>query len=193
MEKISLFVLVITIYAGLYYQTGTEDTFSNNFVKWVIFIVVISPCILFMVYFCRQMRIEILKVALAKNVKLFRVLSCGCVDPDKFRELHDRHEKEDWEDDEELEAGKNVRPDAIVGFSEKAAKDAGLKKEVELKYLDEIVDPADIELLRKKVEEWDRKFGSNKSTNKSSEEGQGGAEPALLNKKSSLTSFRAAY
>lgn len=52
MENISLFVLIITIYCGLYYQAGRgEAVMELNFVKWTIFFMVLGPSIIFSVYF----------------------------------------------------------------------------------------------------------------------------------------------
>ena len=46
---------------------------------------VISPCIVFAAYFCLKMRIEVLKVVLSKSVRVFKWITCGCVEPQKFR------------------------------------------------------------------------------------------------------------
>ena len=65
MESISLFVLIMTIYCGLYYQAGQgEAVMQQNFVKWTIFTMVLAPSLVFIVYFLYKMRIEMLKIAL---------------------------------------------------------------------------------------------------------------------------------
>ena len=81
MEQLSLFVIIFTIYAGLYYQAGENDPIvDSDFVKWVIFTAVITPSLVFAVNFIHKMRIEILKVAAGKSNKLFRYLTCGSWD-----------------------------------------------------------------------------------------------------------------
>ena len=69
MEKISLLVLIVTIYAGLYYQAGQNDAAIMNSaaVQWMIFTMVLVPSLLFTFYFLYSMRIEVFKVLLRKN------------------------------------------------------------------------------------------------------------------------------
>ena len=89
MESISLFVLIMTIYCGLYYQAGQgESVMQLNFVKWTIFTLVLAPSLVFIIYFAYKMRIEILKIALNKSPKTFRFVTCGFVDINEFREEH---------------------------------------------------------------------------------------------------------
>ena len=86
MEQMSLFVIIFTIYAGLYYQAGEGDVIvESDFVKWVVFFAVIIPSLVFIVNFIIKIRIEILKVAAAKSTKLFRYLTCGSVNVAEFK------------------------------------------------------------------------------------------------------------
>ena len=63
MEHISLFVLIMTVYCGLYYQASKDEKLmQTNFVKWSLFIIVLASSLIFAIYFFFKMRIEILKV-----------------------------------------------------------------------------------------------------------------------------------
>ena len=78
METSSLFVIIITIYAGLYYQAGEgEPIMESEVVSWVIFSAVLIPSIFFAINFAGKIRIEILKVVAGKSSKVFRYLTCG--------------------------------------------------------------------------------------------------------------------
>jgi len=62
MEHYSLIVSAMTLYCGLFYITGEGESYMNqNFVKWLFFIAIITPNLIFFGYFIQQMRIEILK------------------------------------------------------------------------------------------------------------------------------------
>ena len=56
-----------------------------NGVKWAIFIMVLAPSLVFVLYFAVKMRIEILKIAIQKSPKIFRFFTCGFVDINEFR------------------------------------------------------------------------------------------------------------
>jgi hypothetical protein len=89
MERISLFVLILTIYAGLYYQSGKEDAImQSSAVMWIIFIMVLLPSTSFVLFFLYQMRIEIFKVMIRRSPKVFMFITCGMVDMHKFREQY---------------------------------------------------------------------------------------------------------
>jgi len=89
MENISLFVLIITIYCGLYYQAGRgEEIMQKNFVKWTIFFLVLAPSVIFTMYFAKQMGIEILKVAAGKSTTGFRFITCGSWDITEFKKTY---------------------------------------------------------------------------------------------------------
>lgn len=86
MEQLSLFVLIFTIYAGLFYQVSEGDPIADSeIVKWNIFLLVILPSIVFALNFLHKIRIEILKVAASKSGKLFRYLSCGSLNLTEFK------------------------------------------------------------------------------------------------------------
>ena len=81
METLSLFVIILTIYSGLYYQAAEgEAIMDNQIVTWVIFGAVLIPSLLFAFLFMRKMWVEILKIALAKSASAFRFLTCGSID-----------------------------------------------------------------------------------------------------------------
>jgi len=81
METISLFVIIVTIYFGLYYQAGEgEPIMQSEVVTWLIFICVLSPSIAFGINFGQIMWIEILKVVAGKSARVFRFLTCGSRD-----------------------------------------------------------------------------------------------------------------
>lgn len=62
METRSLFVIIITIYFGLYYQAGEgEPLMESDLVTWMIFFAVLIPSIIFVVNFTQKMWIEVLK------------------------------------------------------------------------------------------------------------------------------------
>ena len=86
METLSLFVIIFTIYAGLYYQAGEgEPIMESQVVSWIIFSAVLIPSILFGINFSGKIWIEILKVVAGKSSKLFRYLTCGTKDLNEFR------------------------------------------------------------------------------------------------------------
>ena len=81
METMSLFVIILTIYSGLYYQAGEGDPImESEFVGWIIFSAVLIPSLVFAINFAGKIRIEILKVVAGKSSKMFRYLTCGSMD-----------------------------------------------------------------------------------------------------------------
>mmetsp|Transcript_15829 Transcript_15829/g.11483 ORF Transcript_15829/g.11483 Transcript_15829/m.11483 type:complete len:130 (+) Transcript_15829:68-457(+) len=99
MENYSLIVSAMTLYSGMFYITGEdEDYLDNNFIKWLFFFAIILPNLVFFVYFVQQMRIELLKEALYRSPKLFRILSCG-MEIEKFREKYMEDDSAVYEDD----------------------------------------------------------------------------------------------
>ena len=89
METLSLFVIILTIYSGLYYQAGEgEPIMESQVVTWIIFSAVLIPSLIFALNFSRKMWIEILKVVSAKSAKAFRFLTCGSVDITEFKLEH---------------------------------------------------------------------------------------------------------
>ena len=89
METLSLFVIILTIYFGLYYQAGEgEPLMQSQVVTWFIFMAVLVPSLAFIVKFSRVMWIEVLKVVAGKSAKAFRFLTCGSIDITEFRMQH---------------------------------------------------------------------------------------------------------
>lgn len=103
METLSLGVIILTIYAGLYYQAGEGDPFMESQpVTWVIFFAVLAPSISFAVNFARKMWVEILKVIANKSAKLFRYATCGMKDLTEFRMQYMEEDTEEGDEDHEL-------------------------------------------------------------------------------------------
>lgn len=97
METMSLFVIIVTIYSGLYYQAGEGDSFmESQIITWLIFAAVLIPSIVFAVNFSRKMWVEILKVAANKSATAFRYMTCGSVVLTEFKL---RYMEEDSDDD----------------------------------------------------------------------------------------------
>ena len=107
METLSLSVIIVTIYFGLYYQAGEgEAIMSNEIVSWIIFFGVLTPSILFAIKFSRMMWIEVLKVVARKSAKAFRFLTCGSKDITEFKQ---QYMDEGFSDDDEAEGEKSIK------------------------------------------------------------------------------------
>ena len=116
METLSLFVIILTIYFGLYYQTGEgEPAMQNDVVTWVVFVAVLVPSIVFAVNFLRKMWIEVLKVVAGKSAKAFRFLTCGSIDITQFRRKH-MEEESDNEGDKDVVEGTDDKNRTLQGF-----------------------------------------------------------------------------
>ena len=102
LEKISLFVLIMTIYCGLFFQAGKEDTvLENSIVKWVIFAMVFIPSCIFLIYFVDKLRTEILRKLV--NYKLFfKIISCGLINLTEFKEDHANDDVDSLEEFDQL-------------------------------------------------------------------------------------------
>ena len=86
MEELSLTVIIVTIYFGLYYQAGAGDPIMESEpVSWMIFVCVLSPSIAFAISFIKIMWIEVLKVVAKKSARLFRYLTCGSRNITEFK------------------------------------------------------------------------------------------------------------
>lgn len=86
MEELSLTVIIVTIYFGLYYQAGAGDPIMESEpVSWMIFICVLTPSIAFAISFGKIMWIEVLKVVAKKSARLFRYLTCGSRNITEFK------------------------------------------------------------------------------------------------------------
>ena len=89
MEILSLGVIILTIYSGLYYQAGEGDAFmESDIVTYVIFLSVIVPSIVFAINFIRKMWLEILKIVANKSAKAFRFITLGTSDLTEFKQRH---------------------------------------------------------------------------------------------------------
>ena len=123
METLSLFVIILTIYSGLYYQAGEgEPIMESQVVTWIIFCAVLIPSLIFALNFGRKMWIEILKVVSVKSAKAFRFLTCGSVDITEFK-LEHNYEPSDDEDKDvgfDFELKQNAAKDSrLQGFKAK--------------------------------------------------------------------------
>lgn len=87
MEHYSLQVTSLTMYMGMFYVAGGAHM-QGDAVKWFFFLAIVGPNSLFLLHWLNQMRIEILKLALANSKRLFRLVSCGLLDPDVFALKH---------------------------------------------------------------------------------------------------------
>lgn len=122
METLSLFVIILTIYFGLYYQAGQGDEFmESSAVTWFIFLAVLIPSVTFAVNFSKIMWIEILKVVAGKSAKAFRYLTCGSWDLQQFKAIHMDYGSDDDNSEEEEDENKKPPPndEQLVGFKQK--------------------------------------------------------------------------
>ena len=89
MESLSLFVIILTIYAGLYYQAAKgEPIMESQILTWIVFFALLVPSLLFAINFARKMWIEILKVIGGKSAKAFRFITCGRINFKEFKLKH---------------------------------------------------------------------------------------------------------
>ena len=104
METLSLFVIILTIYAGLYYQAGEgEPIMESQIVTWIIFLFVLVPSVLFAINFSKKMWVEILKQVAGKSSKLFRYLTCGSIDITEFKQKHMDFDSDDDAEGNDIE------------------------------------------------------------------------------------------
>jgi len=120
METISLFVIIVTIYFGLYYQAGEgEPIMQSDIVSWMIFSCVLTPSIAFAINFSKIMWIEILKVVAGKSAKAFRFLTCGSRDITTFKmQYMDEGSDDDQSIDEAVDAPEQGEK-SLLGFRSK--------------------------------------------------------------------------
>lgn len=102
MENYSLQVTSLTMYAGMFYVTGRHYDYMNTIAaKWVFMLIILVPNIVFFLHWLNEFRIEILKMALARGKQMFKLVSCGLVDPDSFERrymMHDEDAEEHYEE-----------------------------------------------------------------------------------------------
>ena len=87
MEIYSLQVSAITLYAGMYYVTGQHYSYmDNNGLAWFFLTFIVTPNIVFLLYWVYFMRVEILKEVYNRKgkhaavSKVFKCLACQTVD-----------------------------------------------------------------------------------------------------------------
>ena len=85
----SLLVIILTVYSGLFFQAGEGDTIiKNNLFIWFIFFAVFSPTLVFAVNFVLKMRIEILKVLAQKSTFMFRLITFNSIELRDFKKQY---------------------------------------------------------------------------------------------------------
>ena len=73
------------MYAGMFYVSGSHYEYMKGIgVKWLFIVIVLLSNIWFLVVWLNLIRIELLKMALRKGKRLFKIASCGIINPDKF-------------------------------------------------------------------------------------------------------------
>jgi hypothetical protein len=82
----SIQVTSLTMYAGMFYVTGSHYTYmrGDGGLKWFFVFLIILPNSAFFLYWVNLLRIELLKLALFKSKRLFSIVSCGLVDASDF-------------------------------------------------------------------------------------------------------------
>jgi hypothetical protein len=71
---------------------------QGNGVKWFFFFLIVIPNCAFFLHWLSEMRVEMLKMALAKGKRFFKLVSCGMVDPDAFSQRHMQYNDIEIED-----------------------------------------------------------------------------------------------
>ena len=86
----SIQVTSLTMYAGMFYVTGSHYTYmqGNGGLKWFFVFLIILPNSAFFLYWVNLLRIELLKLAIFKSKRLFAIVSCGLVDASDFEKRH---------------------------------------------------------------------------------------------------------
>ena len=89
MEIYSMQVSALTMFAGIFYVTGSHYTYmKNDGLKWFFLCVIVVPNIAFLLYWLNAMRIEFFKLVFQKSKRLFNLLTCGYVNIDKFEDKY---------------------------------------------------------------------------------------------------------
>lgn len=86
----SIQVTSLTMYAGMFYVTGSHYTYmqGDGGLKWFFVLLIILPNSAFFLYWANLARIEVLKLAMNKSKRLFSIVSCGLVDASDFEKLY---------------------------------------------------------------------------------------------------------
>ena len=81
MESYSLVVVIITMYAGMFYVTGRWHTYMDkNGLKWFFFFTILIPNLAFLGYWLYYMYIEAIKVLYDKKQdKIVKFITCNKV------------------------------------------------------------------------------------------------------------------
>lgn len=118
METLSLIVITITIYSGLYYQAAAGDSImESQVVTWIVFFAVLTPSIVFALSFAKKMWYEILKVIAGKSPTAFRFITCGTMDYQEFKKQHiHEHSGDESESDSDSTKAKPTLSQ-LKGFS----------------------------------------------------------------------------
>ena len=105
MELYSLMVCIITMYAGMFYITGRNYTYMNSDgIKWFFLACICMPNLVFFCFWIYNMAIELLKFLLAtKSYKIFRFITFGSLDIDKFKDKYITNVSDDEKDDKDAE------------------------------------------------------------------------------------------
>lgn len=87
MEIYSLQVSAITLYAGMYYVTGQHYSYMDNSgLAWFFLTFIITPNVVFLIYWGYYMRVEVLKEVYNRRnkhavvSKVFKCLSCSSLE-----------------------------------------------------------------------------------------------------------------
>ena len=74
------------MYAGMFYVTGSHYTYmrGDGGLKWFFVLLIIVPNSAFFIYWINMMRIEVLKLALARSKRIFSLISLGLIDSKEF-------------------------------------------------------------------------------------------------------------
>lgn len=77
MSEKSLLVLLITLFAGMYFIQSQTYSFPNEkFLNWFFFILMLIPNVAFFIHWIYQVRIEILIYYYDKSRFKFKLFSC---------------------------------------------------------------------------------------------------------------------
>ena len=91
METFSLLVIIINLYAGMFYVADPNDTYMDaQGLKFFFFFAIFIPNLLFFFYWFYYIRIEILKMALERSKILFSFLTCGLQNSADFKNKYIR-------------------------------------------------------------------------------------------------------
>ena len=86
MELYSIQVISLTMYAGMFYATGSHYSYmKGNSVQWFFYLLIIIPNLAFIAHWLNCMRIELLKITCVNNKRMFKIISVGLIDIKKYR------------------------------------------------------------------------------------------------------------